>query len=298
VRFVGRLQARNATHLAAALTYYSVLALFPALIVAVALLGLVGLSPPALDSLLADVARSGSAGTVDLVRRVMNSVLAARGHAALLSVGLVISLWSASSYVGAFVWAVEHAYGVRPSRPWWWRLLLQLGLAVVLLALLALAAAVVVVSGPAARWLGNLVGAGGAAVAAWSVLRWPLFALAAAGVFLLLYRFAPGRCRPVLRHLLPGAAVGVAVWLSISYLFGLYVAHFGSYNRTYGLLGGIVAFLVWLWLLNLSLLIGTEVNDGLEQRRQGAAIVAPGPEGRAGPLGRSESKGGTETEAT
>jgi membrane protein len=186
----------------------------------------------------------------------------------LLAVGLLVALWSASGYVGSFVWAVGTAYGVRPTRAWWKRTLVQMVVASALLVLLALAAAAVVLSGPAARWVGDLLGAGQFAVSAWAIVKWPVFTVAAAAAFLMLFRFAPGRCAPRVWLLWPGAATGVAVWLLGSALFGLYVSHFGSYNRTYGLLGGAVVFLVWLWLLNLSLLIGEELNDTLEQRRR------------------------------
>ena len=273
-RFVNRLQSRGLLQLAGALTYHAVLALFPGLIVAVALLGVIGLSPHSFDAVLSAVGRAGSSSVVDFVRSVLNSVLHARGHPALLSIGVVVALWAASGYAGSFAWAVGRAFEVPTARSWWLRQLLQLGLAFTLLVFFALAAVVVVFSGPVARWLADLVGLGSSAATVLSVVKWPVLVVVTVAVFELLYLFAPGRCPARFLNLLPGAAVGVLVWLAASALFDLYVANFGSYNRTYGLLGAAVALLVWLWLLNVALLMGAEVNDGLEQRRRRARFRA------------------------
>jgi membrane protein len=252
---------------AAALTYYLVLALFPILIVVTALLGVVGLTPDALRSLLDAVAQLGSPWAVEFVRGVLDSVLANNGTPLLLSVGILMALWTASGYVAAFMWAASGITGERDTRRWFSGLAVRLGLALLLAVLLSLAATVVVLATPFAQWLGDLLGIGDTAVKVWTTVDWPFFFLVAVVVFLLLYRAAPHSRRRRVLHDLIGACCGVAIWLVASAVFSFYLANFGSYDRVYGVLGTAIAFLVWAWILDLTLLGGLEVSVALEASR-------------------------------
>jgi membrane protein len=277
----GPLMKHDLPRHAAALTYYLVLALFPILIVVTALLGLVGLTPAALQSLLDAVGQLGSPWAVEFVRSVLDSVLASSGTPLLLSVGVLLALWTASGYVAAFMWAASAIAGERDTRRWFSGLATRLGLALLLAVLLSLAAMVVVLATPFAQWLGDLLGIGETAVQVWTTVDWPFFFVFAAGVFLLLYRAAPHRHNRRVLHDLIGACCGVAIWLVASAVFSVYLANFGSYDRVYGALGTGIAFLVWAWILDLTLLGGLGVSLALTTWRshsQAKGAMATPPE--------------------
>jgi len=252
---------------AAALTYYLVLSVFPILIVVTALLGLVGLTPAALQALLEAVTQLGSQWAVEFVSSVLDGVLTSSGTPLLLSAGVLLALWTASSYVAAFMWAAGEIGGERDTRRWFSGLALRLGLALLLAVLVSVAALVVIFATPFAQWLGELLGIGEAALGFWTTVDWPFFFALAVAVFLLLYRAAPHRHRRRVHHDLVGACCGVAVWLLASAGFSIYLAHFGSYDRVYGVLGTAIAFLVWAWIFDLTLLGGLEVSLALGRRR-------------------------------
>lgn len=278
----GRIKEHDLPRHAAALTYYLVLALFPILIVVTALLGLVGLTPDALQSLLDAVAQLGSPWAVEFVRGVLDSVLASSGTPLLLSVGVLLALWTASGYVAAFMWAASGIGGERDTRRWFSGLGVRLGLALLLAVMLSLAAMVVVLATPFAQWVGDLLGIGDTAVQVWTTVDWPFFFLFAVAVFLLLYRAAPHSHTRRVLHDLIGASCGVAIWLVASAVFSFYLANFGSYDRVYGVLGTGIAFLVWAWILDLTLLGGLEVSVALGTWRgrlkaKGDTAASPGP---------------------
>jgi membrane protein len=177
-------------------------------------------------------------------------------------------LWSASGYVGGFMKAANRIWDVAEGRPIWWTLPLRLGVTLLLLLLLAASAVMVVVTGPLADRVGKLIGIGGAAVTAWDIAKWPVLILVVALMLSILYHAAPNVRHPRFRWITPGAILAVLVWIGASAVFGLYVAKFGSYNKTYGSLGAIVIFLVWLWLTNVAVLLGAELNAELERGRQ------------------------------
>ena len=168
------------------------------------------------------------------------------------------------------MWAAGEICGARETRPWIGGLALRLGLALLLAVLVAVAALVVLFATPFAQWLGELLGIGEVALGFWTTVDWPFFFALAVGVFLLLYRAAPHSHRRRVRDDLVGAFFGVAVWLVASAGFSVYLAHFGSYDRVYGVLGTAIAFLVWAWILDLTLLGGLEVSLALGGRRAGA----------------------------
>ncbi len=268
--------AHNLPRHAAALTYFLILAVFPVLIVVTAILGAIGLTPAAVHELLDAVAQTRSQWAVDFVQSVLDSIFNNSGTPVLLSVGVVLALWTASSYVAAFIWAAGEVSGEPDTRSWLRLLPSRLGLALLLSVLLAAAAVVVAFAGPFAEWLGRLFGIGEAAVRFWTIAEWPFFFAVATAVFLLLYRAAPRSGRRRVLHDLAGACVAVTAWLAASAVFSAYLAHFGSYNRVYGVLGTAIAFLVWAWIFNLALLGGLEVSVAIGGEGHGGTTEGDG----------------------
>jgi membrane protein len=271
-RTVRELQDDNLTDWAAALTYYSVLAIFPGLIVLVAILGLVGQHPETTNALLDIVRDVGPDSAVDTFRGPIESVVKSNGGAgALLGAGLVFAIWSASGYVGAFMRAINVIYEVEEGRPFWKRRPMQIAITIAMVLLLALVAISIVVTGPLAEAIGNEVGLGDTALTIWNIAKWPVIVAIVMGMFTVLYYVAPNVRQPSMRWVTPGGVLAVLLWLVASAGFAAYVANFGSYDMTYGSLGGVVVFLVWLWLSNLALLFGAEFDAELERSRQLAA---------------------------
>ena len=265
-------QDDNLMDWAAALTYYSVLALFPGLIVLVAILGLAGQHPETTNALLEIVRDVGPSSAVDTYRGPIESVVKSNGGAgALLTVGLLGALWSASAYVGAFIRALNAIYEVEEGRPFWKRRPLQIAITLAMVLLLALVAISIVITGPLARSVGDVIGLESTAVTAWNIAKWPVIIVVVMGMFAALYYVAPNVRQPKLRWVTPGGVIAVLAWLAGSAGFAFYVANFGSYDKTYGSLGGVVVFLVWLWLSNLALLFGAEFDAELERARELAA---------------------------
>jgi membrane protein len=265
-------RADDLTDWAAALTYYAVLSIFPSLLVLIALLGLLGQYPQTSDALLGIVAQVGPSSAVDTFRGPIEEVVKAKGGAgALLGFGLVGAIWSASGYVGAFFRAANVVYETREGRPFWKLRPLQILVTIVLTMLLALVAIAIVLTGTLAHAVGDAIGLGSSAVTIWNWLKWPVLLAIVAGMIAALYYIAPNVKQPGLRWITPGSAVALVTWIVASGLFGLYVSQFGSYNKTYGTLGGVIAFLVWLWVSNLALLFGLEFDAELERSRELAA---------------------------
>ncbi|GAB3061274.1 YihY/virulence factor BrkB family protein [Micromonospora schwarzwaldensis] len=260
----------NCADWAAALTYYGVLALFPSTIVVVALVGLVSDGPRTVDTVI-DLAREIGAGSVvgnDAFVGVVRTVVEQQGPAkALLSFGLLGALWSASGFIGAFTRASNAIYGVQEGRPFYRLRPLQIGMAAVTMLLLAVVATGLIVSGPVTDAVGDRLNAGGLARTTWSVAKWPLLALVAMTLLSLLFWIAPNVRQPRFRWLTPGGGLALVAWVLASFGFGLYVANFGSYDVTYGSLGAVIAFLVWLYLSNCALMLGVQVNAELQRGR-------------------------------
>ena len=262
----------NLTDRAAALTYYAVLSIFPALIVFVALVGLVGQDPQTTDAVTGIVRDVTSPSTADSVHDTIQNVIHAKGGAgALLGVGLLAAIWTASGYLGAFMRAMNAIYEVEEGRPFWKRRPLQIVLTLVAVLAVALIGIALVVTGSLARSIGDRIGLGDTAVTVWSIVRWPVMLVIVSLLFAGLYYVAPNVRQPGLRWVTPGSAVAVLIWVIASAGFSLYVSNFGSYNRTYGSLGAAVTFLVWLWISNIALLFGAELDAELERSRELAA---------------------------
>ena len=270
IAVVSTVFSHELTQLAAALTYYTVLSLLPALIVVVSLLGLVGLSADTAHDLLETVGELGAPWAAEFVSGVLDSVLTSQNSGIVLVVSLIAALWAASAYVGSFMVASDRIYEITERRPFWKSLPLRIGLALMLLVLVAGTAAVVALVGPFGRWVGDATGIGTGPLQLWTWIKWPIIIVLALLLFALLCKFAPSRRQPPLWWLLPGAVAGAALWLAASAGFSFYLDNFASYNRVYGTLGALVAFLVWAWLVNLSLLLGVEVNRDAERRRLGS----------------------------
>jgi membrane protein len=268
-RTVKEFREDNLTDSAAALTYYSVLSLFPALVALVSIVGLFG-DPRSTTRTLGElVSQVGPASATRTLRSTIESLTAHRSAAGvLLVVGIGASLWSASGYVGAFIRASNFIYEVREGRPFWKLRPLQLLVTLGMVLMLALVAIMLVVSGPVASAVGGAIGASDAAVTAWNIAKWPVLLAVVLTMFAVLYYVSPNVRLPGFRWITPGSLLALAAWVIASAGFAFYVAHFASYNRTYGTLGGAVTFLVWLWIGNLALLLGLELNAELERSRE------------------------------
>ena len=256
----------NLTDWAAALTYYGVLAIFPALIVLVSILQLVGES--ATQPLLDELGTVAPGPAKDIFTSAIKDLQGNQGAAGVLFiVGLLGALWSASGYVSAFMRASNAIYDMEEGRPIWKTLPVRVGLTLVLLVLLAVTTLAVVLTGGLAQQVGNLVGLGDTAVTVWNIAKWPVLLLVVSFMFALLYWAAPNVKQPGFRWVSPGGILAVIGWLIASAAFAFYVSSFGSYNKTYGALGGVIVFLVWLWISNIMILLGAEFNAELERGR-------------------------------
>ncbi len=261
------------TDLAAALTYYAVLALFPGLLALVSLLGLVGQAgnSSALADLLEDL---GAGSAADTVRTQLEQLTRSPATGVALVVGVLGALWSASGYVGAFGRAMNRIYEVAEGRPFYKLRPLQMVITVGAVILAGLVTIGLVVSGPVARAVGNAIGLGDTAVTIWSIVKWPVLLILAALVIAILYYATPNVKQPRFRWLSLGAVVAIVTWVLASALFGLYIAHFSNYDKTYGSLAGVIVFLLWLWITNLALLFGAELDAEMERGRQLQAGIA------------------------
>jgi membrane protein len=257
----------NLTDWAAALTYYGVLSIFPLLLVLVSLLGLFGQS--ATQPLIDNVGKLAPGPAKDIVTSAIQNLQKSQGAAGvLLIVGLVGALWSASGYIAAFMRACNAIWDVEEGRPIWKTIPLRLSVTLLTVVLLAVMALAVVLTGPLAEQVGNVVGLGGTAVTVWDIAKWPVLILIVSFLFAFLYWAAPNVRHPKFRWVSPGGLVAVLLWIAASAAFAFYVANFGSYNKTYGALGGVITFLVWLWISNIAVLLGAEFNAELERGRR------------------------------
>jgi membrane protein len=273
-RTMREFSADNLTDLAAALTYYGVLAIFPMIIVIVSVLGLIGTSvtTPLLNN-LGQVA-PGEAKTI--FQHAITNIQSHQGTAGVLFiVGLVVALWSASGYVAAFMRASNVVWDVPEGRPIYKTIPIRLGVTLVTVIMLTLSALAVVLTGSLAGKVGNLIGVGSTAVQVWDIAKWPVMLLIISAILAILYYASPNVRQPGFAWVSPGSVLAVVLWIVVSALFAFYVANFGSYNKTYGALASVVVFLMWLWLTNVAILFGAELNAELERGRQ---IIGGHPE--------------------
>ena len=259
------------TDRAAALTYYGILSIFPGLLVLVSVLGLFGGPASGVDEVIGSVA-PGQAG--QFIRNAVNQVSSSGGRAGFAAViGLIIAFWSASGYLAAFMRAMdavwgnepgpeardEHHQSARRSLP------LRLGLTAAVGALLVVCVFLVVFTGSLAKRAGEKIGVGTAGLTAWNIAKWPVLVLLVAMLLALLYRTVPQRHGRTAGWITPGSITAVLSWIVISALFGLYLATVANYQRTYGALSGVIIFLVWLWLTNIAVLLGADLDAQLSR---------------------------------
>ncbi|MEV4622081.1 YihY/virulence factor BrkB family protein [Asanoa sp. NPDC049573] len=270
----------NCSDWAASLTYYSVLALFPSAIVVVALVNLVSSGDKTVDTVVGLLRDMGAKSLVekDGVVEAIGQVVGQKSAAGvLLSFGLLTAIWSASGYVGGFTRASNAIYGVEEGRPFWKLRPLQIALTVVGLLLLAVVVVMLIVSGPVTTAIGDRLHLGDAPRLAWSVAKWPVLVAISMLLLAMLFWIAPNVRQPRFRWLTVGGFVALLATGLASFGFGLYVANFGSYDKTYGSLGAVIAFLVWVYLVNSAVMFGVEVNAEVQRGRElqaGAEKVA------------------------
>jgi len=260
--------ADQCTDLAAALTYYAVLALFPAAVALLSLVGLVGQAQSTVNTLLQILTDVGASSAAHTLRPTLTQLANGGGAGFALVIGLAAALWSASGYVGAFARAMNRIYQIEEGRPIWKLRPLMLVLTLVTVLLTALVAIGLVLTGPAARAVGNAIGLGSTAVTVWDIAKWPVLLVVVVVIVALLYYATPNVQQPKFRWISIGAILAIVVWILASVAFGFYVANFSSYNKTYGSLAGVIVFLLWLWITNLALLFGAELDAELERGRQ------------------------------
>jgi membrane protein len=268
-RTVREFKDDNLTDWAAALTYYSILSIFPALIAFVSIVALVGQHPQTTEAILKIIGDVGPSSAVDTFKGPVESVMKNKSGAGIaLIIGLAAALWSASSYVGAFMRASNQIYEVEEGRQFWKLRPLQIVVTLVMVLLLAVVAIALVATGPLADAIGKQIGLGSAAITAWDIAKWPVLLAMIMLIFAVLYYAAPNVRQPGFRWVTPGGIVAVIVWIIASAAFAFYVANFSSYNKTYGSLAGVIVFLVWLWISNIAVLLGAEFNAEIERGRE------------------------------
>jgi membrane protein len=256
----------NLSDWAAALTYYSVLSVFPMLAALVAILGVVG--PSATQPLIDNLGTVAPGPAKEIVTSAITNIQKNQGAAGIAAIiALALALWSASGYVAAFMRASNAIYGVPEGRPIWKTAPIRLGVTLVLVLLLVVSAVMVVFTGGLAKQVGNVIGLGSDFVTVWDIAKWPVLLLIVSFMFGLLYWASPNAKQPGFRWVSAGGILGVLIWVVASAAFAFYVGNFGSYNKTYGAFAGIIIFLIWLWISNLALLLGAEFNAELDRTK-------------------------------
>ena len=256
------------TDSAAALTYYGVLSLFPALIALVSIAGLVFDRRTITGFLTTVIGQLGPSSAVDTFKGPITQATSQGAAGVLLVVGIAAALWSASGYVGAFMRASNHIYEVREGRPFYKARPLQILVTLIELVLLALVVIALVLTGPLADAVGKGLGIGSAAVTIWQIAKWPVLLVAVMVMLAILYYSSPNARVRGFKWVSAGSVLAVVVWVIASVGFAFYVANFGSYNKTYGSLGGVIVFLVWMWISNVAILLGAELNAETERTRE------------------------------
>ncbi|KHL04244.1 YihY/virulence factor BrkB family protein [Sinomonas humi] len=272
-RYIARKTLREFTNdqcmdLAAGLTYYGILALFPALLAIVSLLGLFGQAENTVSGMMNIVQSVAPGATTDTIRQPIEDLVHNPAAGLTLIGGLLGAIWSASGYVRAFGRAMNRVYEIDEGRPFIRLRGTTLAITVVAVIVVAIISAVLVLSGPIAESVGNAVGLGGAAVLVWNIVKWPIAVVLVIGLIAVLYYFTPNVRQPKFRWMSMGSLIALVIFALATVGFGFYVGNFGHYNKTYGALGGVIILLLWVWLLNMSLLFGAEFDAEVERGRE------------------------------
>ncbi|HEX8343659.1 MAG TPA: YihY/virulence factor BrkB family protein [Actinoplanes sp.] len=256
----------NVSDWAAALTYYGVLSIFPGLLVLVSILGLLGSSTTqTVQDTVTDVVPPGIGELLNSVITQVKGSGSTAGFAAIF--GLVLAFWSASGYIAAFMRASNAIYDVPEGRPIWKTLPIRVGVTAVIGVMLIIAAVIVVFTGDLAQAAGNVIGVGPQAVTIWNIAKWPVLIILVSLMFAILYWASPNAKHGGFRWVSPGGIFAVFLWIVASAAFAFYLSNFADYNKTYGALGGVIVFLVWLWISNIAILLGAEMDAELERAR-------------------------------
>ncbi len=258
----------DCTDLAASLTYYAVLSIFPAATAVLSLIGVLGKGRQTVDTLLGLASDVGAGSIVDAVRQPLYQISTSGSAGPALVLSLLVALWSASTYVAAFARAMNRIYEIEEGRPFWKQRPLMMLIALVAVLLVSIVALGLVVTGPLAAGIGRVLGVTSGLVTAFNVVKWPVIVALVIAIIAMLYYATPNVKQPKFRWMSLGAFVALIVWVLASAAFGFYVANFGSYQKTYGALAGVIIFLLWLWITNLALLLGAEVDAEVERARQ------------------------------
>ncbi|MEU7061381.1 YihY/virulence factor BrkB family protein [Streptomyces sp. NPDC046197] len=254
------------TDRAAALTYYGVLSLFPALLVLVSLLGITGKSTT--DRVLANLKQLAPGSARDIITRAVEQLQGSAGTGSVMAlVGIVLAVWSASGYVAAFIRAANAVYDMPEGRPVWKLLPVRLGVTVALMVLAVASALIVVFTGGLASKAGQALGIGDTALTVWGIAKWPVLVLLVTVMIAILYWASPNAKVKGFRWVTPGSFLALLIWMIASAGFAFYVANFASYNKTYGTMAGVIVFLVWLWITNLAILLGLEFDAETVRQR-------------------------------
>ncbi|NQX37192.1 YihY/virulence factor BrkB family protein [Herbiconiux sp. VKM Ac-2851] len=259
---------------AAALTFFAVLSVFPAALAIVSLIGVVGDGPDVVTRLLKLLDQVAPGAVTDVLRGPLDEIASTSSANLTLAVGLVAALWSASTYVSAFGRALNRIYEVDEGRPFWKRKPAQLAVTILLIILVVLIAGIVVLSGPILRAVGDALNIGDGAVAVWDIGKWPVLVISVVLIVAVLYATTPNIRQPKFRWLSLGAGLAILLLGAASGGFAFYVSNFGTYNQTFGALAGVIIFLIWVFLVNVALLLGAEFNTELERGRQLQAGIA------------------------
>lgn len=233
-----------------------------------ALLALLGEHPTTTNALLDVVRDVGPPSAVQTFKGTIQGVIQDKGDASvLLAVGLLLAMWSASGYIGVFMRASNIIYEIAEEQLFWRKRPLQIAVTIAMIVLLAVVAIAIILTGRLAKAVGGVIGLGDEAVTIWSIAKWPVVVVVVTALITLLYYTAPNVRRRGFRFIIPGGVLALTVWIAASIAFALYVANFGSYNKTYGTFGAVIVFLVWLYISNNALLLGAEFNAEMERQR-------------------------------
>ena len=254
--------------LAAALTYYAIFSMFPALLALVSLLGIFGQAEKTTAALLEIVQGVAPGQAVEMIRDPIQELTTSPAAGFTLVIGLLTAIWSASGYVTAFGRAMNRIYEIDEGRGFVKLRGTMLGVTVVSLIIVALLAAMLVISGPVAEAIGNVLGLGGVALTVWNIAKWPVIVALVIVVIAILYYATPNVRQPKFRWMSLGSLIALLIFVLASVGFGFYVGNFSNYNKTYGAIGGVIVMLLWLWILNMSLLFGAEFDAEMERGRQ------------------------------
>ncbi len=266
-RTIREFKEDNLTDWAAALTYYGVLSIFPMLLAIVSILGLIGTS--ATQPLIDNLGTVAPGPAKQIFTSAIQNLQKSQGAAGIMAiVGIALALWSASGYIAAFMRASNAIYDVEEGRPIWKTAPVRLGVTIVMVILLIVSGVMVAFTGGLAKQAGKVIGLDKEFVQVWDIAKWPVLLLIVSLMFAILYWASPNAKTGGFRWVSPGGVAGVILWVIASAAFAFYVANFSSYNKTYGSLGGVIAFLVWLWVSNIAVLLGAEFNAELERGRR------------------------------